>query len=110
MPHHSGSIENDFMTQQILLGLQVEKMADEAQKLSLGATGEFLEGKLVKHDEGELRYAVGVYEGEVVINFGTPVAFVAFPPAMARELAKSLVEHADSVGISGKLGEEGING
>jgi hypothetical protein len=60
-----------------------------------GATGKFPEGKLSEHDEGALRFGVAVYKGTVVLDFGTPVASLGLSPVLARELARSLMEHAD---------------
>ena len=70
-------------------------MADDTK---LGATGEFPEGKLGEGDEGELQFAVGVHEGNIVIDFGTPVAWVAMPPELARQVAELLLQHAKEAG------------
>lgn len=58
----------------------------------LGATGAMPEGKICEHDEGEIRLAVGVDQKNklVVIDFGKPVAFVAFTPQQARAIAEML--------------------
>ena len=65
--------------------------------MSIGATGEFPDGKIHPDDEGEIRLGVADDGTYVLINFGTPVAFLAFPPRIARDLAKSLLEHARNV-------------
>jgi hypothetical protein len=67
-----------------------ERMEAVEKQLQLGATGQFPEGKLGGEDEGEIRLAVGVHEGNVVVNFGKPVAWIGFSPQQARELAESI--------------------
>jgi hypothetical protein len=60
----------------------------------LGATGKFPQGKLNKHDEGELQFSVGSEKGLVRIDFGTPVAWFALPPETAQQLGMLLLRHA----------------
>ncbi len=43
----------------------------------LGPTGRFPQGKLNEKDQGELRLAVGTKDGHVIIDFGTPLSWVA---------------------------------
>lgn len=64
-------------------------------KLRLCPTGDFPEGKLNRHDEGGLRFAISAEKGHVRIDFGKPVAWVALPPDTARKLAESLNRYAD---------------
>lgn len=60
-----------------------------------GATGAFPEGKLHAGDEGELRMAVGrAPDGNVHINFGKDVSWLALPPNAAKEFAALLMRHA----------------
>jgi len=63
----------------------------------LGPTGEFPEGKLHPSDEGELRFAVGRKSGNVILDFGKPVAWIGMPPAIARQMAASLIQQAQAV-------------
>lgn len=63
----------------------------------LGATGNFPQGKLTEHDEGEIRLAVGVSGGKVVINFGKPTAWIGMDAKQARQLAESLRQHSYKV-------------
>ena len=60
----------------------------------LGATHQFPLGKLNRDDEGELKFGVRIEAGNVKLDFGTPVAWMAFPPQVAEELARALVEKA----------------
>lgn len=62
-----------------------------------GATGQYPEGKLVPHDEGELTLAVFSKDGHVIMEYGTPVRWFAAPPQLARQLAALLLKHADDV-------------
>lgn len=59
-----------------------------------GATGEFPEGQLSKSDEGAIQFAVGVKDGKVVLDFGTPVAWVGMNPQQAADLATLLMKRA----------------
>ena len=67
---------------------------DLKNKLKLGATGAFPDGKLNQTDEGELRMAVSSTNGLVRIDFGKPTAWVAFSANQAKELAALLLRHA----------------
>lgn len=58
----------------------------------LGATGRFPEGKLVEHDMGEIQMRVGLDRGKIVIDFGTPTAWVGMTPQQASDMADSLVK------------------
>lgn len=64
---------------------------------TLGATGEFPHGKLNGSDEGGIRFAIGEDGGNVVINFGTPVAWLGMPPEQAVTLALALIAKAKIV-------------
>lgn len=68
-----------------------------AQKEKLGATGKFPQGKLVGHDEGEIRFAVGVKDRKVVIDFGTSVKWMGMDRNQAIELADLLIKHATTI-------------
>ncbi len=63
----------------------------------LGATGQHPEGKMNMHDEGALQFGVSNDGSHVILNFGTPVAWLGMGPGDARELAKTLIRHADAV-------------
>jgi hypothetical protein len=62
--------------------------------MHLGGTGKFPEGKLDDTDEGELAFAIGVKNGNVIINFGTPIAWIALEPQMAAKLGAALIKRA----------------
>lgn len=60
------------------------------------ATGQFPRGKLNPDDEGELVFQVGHdLKGNVIIDFGKPVTWFAFPHDMAVALAELLIDHAE---------------
>ncbi len=66
----------------------------DPDRLPLGATGDFPEGKLTESDEGGLRFAIGHKDGKIVINFGTPVAWLGLSAEVARAMAKALESKA----------------
>jgi hypothetical protein len=66
----------------------------ELLRKDLGATGEHPDGKLNKHDEGGIAFAVGVHEGKVVMDFGKPTAWIGMNPQDAMDLASILINNA----------------
>jgi hypothetical protein len=62
-----------------------------------GATGNFPSGQLDDTDEGELAMAISAYQGNVRIDFGKQVVWLALPPALARQLAAAIIKHADEL-------------
>jgi hypothetical protein len=70
---------------------------------NLGPTGAFPDGQIHPEDEGELRMALGHDQGNVVLDFGKPVRWLAFPPANARQLAAMLIKHAHAVDGQGPI-------
>lgn len=108
MAHHSSQGDdeiNSLFARKLLEN--AKRLQDEANRLGLGPTGQFPEGQLVDHDEGEIRIAITAYQGKVVINFGSPVAFIGFTPEQATEIGEILIKHADSLVDRGRrdLGE-----
>ncbi len=63
----------------------------------LGATGKFPEGKLNANDKGELKMAIGIEGGKVVLNFGKPTAWIGLTPDLAITLGKMLIEKANQI-------------
>lgn len=63
----------------------------------LGATGRYPDGKLNEDDEGELALKIGVKDGNVVLDFGKPVAWFAMPPDLAVDLAERLIARATKI-------------
>lgn len=68
-----------------------------------GPTGQYPEGKLTGDDQGELQIAIGHKKGVVWIELGTPTKWLACPPALARQLAAHLFNHAHAVDGKGPL-------
>jgi len=62
----------------------------------LGGVGTFSDGKLNEEDEGDVRLALtSSGDGLVRIDFGKPVAWLALPSEQARQLANTLLKHAN---------------
>ena len=68
---------------------------------AFGATGKFPEGKLSKDDEGELQFGITNANGQVIINFGNPVAWLGMLPHQAITIADALTRHAHEARILG---------
>lgn len=92
MAHHSPQQLPQELQEQLLESLN--KMADTAEQYKLGPTGKFPEGKLTDNDEGEIQIAITQTDGKVVLNLGTPVAWLGFTPEQAEQIAYSLIENA----------------
>lgn len=61
----------------------------------LGPTGDYPHGRLNADDKGGVRMGVAHDdEGNVHINFGTEVKWVAMPPDTAIDFAKTILRHA----------------
>ncbi len=73
-----------------------DKTNDSPSKF-FGATGKFPQGHLNDEDEGELKIGIGVSEGKVVINFGTPVVWIGFDVDQAIELACHILGTAKKI-------------
>lgn len=69
-------------------------MTDEPK---LGATGEFPDGKLNEEDEGQLRLAITARDGNVIIAFGKPVAWLAMPADEAAKFADAIYKRVREV-------------
>lgn len=63
-----------------------------------GALGTFPQGKLTAKDEGALQFGVTERDGKVVLDFGTPVAWVGLDPQQAADLASLMLKHARAAG------------
>jgi hypothetical protein len=63
-----------------------------------GATGEFPFGKLDNSDEGELTIGIDAdIHGNVRLEFGKPVAWLAMPPAQAASFARLLLRFSAAI-------------
>lgn len=62
------------------------------QLLGIGATGQFPNGRIAPHDEGELQYAVAADKANqvVIVDFGKSVRSIGFTAAQAFELGELL--------------------
>lgn len=60
-----------------------------------GATNRYPRGRLNETDEGELQMGVAVDQGTVILAFGKPIAWLGLTPAIARDLAQTLIHRAD---------------
>lgn len=87
MAHHSGANPED----------PNDPFFNLLPELKLGATGKFPQGKLREDDEGEIRIAIGHQDGKVIMNFGKQTVWIGFDSRQARQVAASLIEHAEFI-------------
>ncbi len=80
MAHHSPELPDAFR--------------QEAERLRLGATGAYPKGKLNECDDGEIQLAItaDTKNRVIVMNFGTPTAWVGFYPEQCEQIIESLQE------------------
>ena len=99
MAHHSPGPESDPELKALVDGAFRTKLNNVASELGepLGPTGQFPEGKLTSHDEGEIRLAIGQKDGKVFVDFGSQVIWIGFTPAQAKEIARILVRNAEAI-------------
>lgn len=64
--------------------------------LKVGPTGERLYPPMNETDEGALNIGVGAVDGKVLVQFGTKVSWIGFTPEDARDVAKALIQIADT--------------
>lgn len=68
------------------------------EKIFSGATGNFPQGQLTKSDEGEIQFTIGAKNDKVILQFGTPVAWMGMTPEQAVDLGEMLIQKAAEVG------------
>jgi hypothetical protein len=85
MPHHGSNPDPDLVRRLNQL------MANEP-----GPTGQYPQGKYTEHDEGEITYRVAadVKEQKVIVDFGSPVVWIAFDYDSAMALSEALQKKA----------------
>ncbi len=72
-------------------------MTIKGHKSFFGPTGKFPDGKLSHDDDGELQFGVARSpDGNVHVNFGVAVRWIALPPAIAIDFARALLENANA--------------
>ena len=65
------------------------------KKITLGATGNYPQGKLNNDDEGELRMAIVSKGKTVVIDFGKPVHWLGMSREEARAFGELIIQKAN---------------
>jgi len=65
-----------------------------------GPTGDYPRGKLNEDDQGGLQIGLHVEGDTVLMFFSTPVEWLGFGPADARNLAQLLIDHAEQAEAS----------
>lgn len=82
---------------------KLQKMVELRSDLAgvLGDTGQYPQGALNEDDEGEIKFAVGVKEGKVCLDFGKRVRWIGMDPVQAAQLAATLLAHAGEARLIG---------
>lgn len=91
MGHHGNEVPPE------LNELLMEELRRAHEEHKFGATGQYPMGKLNQSDEGEIRFGVAHTQDKVILNFGTPVAWIGFDADQADEIARLLTEHAAAI-------------
>ena len=87
---------DDLSSEQIK---QVEEGITHSAKEQIkpGPTGQYPEGRINMHDEGEIAIsvAVDIQAQRVVVDFGKSIKWLAFNPDQARDMGRLLIDKAD---------------
>lgn len=80
---------------------QSEIMNRFLDQLSQRAVRNYSEGRLGAHDEGDLAFAVAAdpKKNVVIVDFGKPVQWMAFPPEQVNELINLLMTKLRDLGV-----------
>lgn len=62
--------------------------------------GEYPDGKISPADEGAIALEIGAKDKTIFIRFPKPVAWIAFTPDEAMQIAQSLIDYARKVGLT----------
>ena len=62
-----------------------------------GAVGAYPDGMLTPKDEGSIQFAIGSQDGKVVIDFGTPTAWIGMTPQQAMDIASAIIKRVREV-------------
>lgn len=63
----------------------------------IGATGVYPNGKLNEDDEGQLRFAMTVHDGVVILDFGKQIHWLGLPKEEAMKLGQMLIDKANQI-------------
>lgn len=87
---HSGSMDDPV----------IRRIREELEGVRLGPTDQHPEGKLSPSDDGEIRIAVGVEKGKIVLHFGEPTMWIGMTPEQATEIAGLMIQKARALSRS----------
>lgn len=68
-----------------------------AKKTELGATGEFPEGQLNEHDEGELNIGMGIEGKNLIVDFGKSIEWIGMSKQQALQFADFIIKNANKI-------------
>jgi hypothetical protein len=76
-------------------------MGEKKRRVQLGPTGQFPGGMIRQDDQGSINIAISDMDshGNIHIDFGTPVAWVALPAEQAINLARLLLRKAGAKSV-----------
>lgn len=75
----------------------LDRLMETTRPENIGKTGKFPQGKLTDLDEGEVVFRIFHYENKVIIDFGTPVEWIAIDRNQALELARTIRKHGKAI-------------
>lgn len=76
------------------LGLAVNKLSFLLGERAPAAPRRYPDGRICASDEGEMDVRIHTDRGNVVIDFGKPIAWLGMPPSYVREFIKLLEKYA----------------
>ena len=97
MAHHGSQDFSDMAKYQDMINKQYKDGKNPfkafVEHVGLGATGNFPDGKIDPNDEGEIRFAMTISDGKLIINFGKPIVWVGLTKENVNDLITYLQEN-----------------
>jgi hypothetical protein len=96
MAHHGSQDFSDMAKYQDMINKQYKNGENLfkafAERVGLGATENFPDGKIDPSDEGEIRFAMTISDGKLIMNFGKPTVWVGLTKENVNDLVAYLQE------------------
>jgi len=76
---------------------ELNKECQEQLGCDLGKTGTLSKVHWGEHDEGEIAVAIGIFQGHLILDFGTPVTWLGMSLAEAETFLKMIAAGIDQL-------------
>lgn len=73
------------------------KKDNKESVMKIGATKKFPDGKINANDEGELRIAITIENGVIMVYFGKSISWLGFDTETARKFGETLIKRSEEI-------------